>query len=120
MKDKIVAGATVVAKAGGTISKIHPKTKEIEERPTKEKAKRPKKKKKASTFSLSLIPFYLPQLEKKSRTSLTKTFGLSRAAKWPPEAARVKCLRLLPAATQALGGLKSSRGMSRTAVGTRT
>lgn len=82
----------------------------------------------ASSLSLSLIvyrrastpPEYLPQLEKKSRTSLTNTSGLSSAAKCPPELARVKCLRLLPAAIHARGGLKSSRGMSSTAVGTRT
>lgn len=72
------------------------------------------------SLSLSLSLFYLPQLEKKSLTSRTNTSGRSSAAKCPPELARVKCLRLLPAATQALGGLKSSRGMSSTAVGTRT
>ena len=75
--------------------------------------------KKKKNFPL-LRRVYLPQLEKKSRTSLTNTAGLSRAAKWPPELARVKCFRLLPAATHARGGLNSSCGMSSTAVGTRT
>lgn len=59
-------------------------------------------------------------MEKKSLTSLTNTAGRSSAAKCPPEPARVKCFRLLPAATQARGGLKSSRGMSSTAEGMRT